>query len=160
MAERPAVNASPLIFLARGGLLELLRLAGSQIAVPREVVQEIGRKGADDVTARALASTPWLVEVKTDAVPPSIQEWGLGAGESAVLTWAQTHGTEAIVDDLAARRCAAACGIKVRGTLGLVLTAKRRGQIEAARPILLRLRQTGMYLSDRVVDQALALVNE
>lgn len=51
-------------------------------------------------------------------------------------------------------------GIPVRGTLGLVLAAKQRGDIPAARPILEKLRQSGMYLSDRVVNEALALVGE
>jgi predicted nucleic acid-binding protein len=44
--------------------------------------------------------------------------------------WAHTHeDSEAIIDDLAGRRCAAAFNIPVRGTLGLVLTAKQRGRI-------------------------------
>jgi predicted nucleic acid-binding protein len=85
----------------------------------------------------------------------------LGAGESAVLTWGYVNpGTEVIVDDLAARRCAAALGIPVRGTLGLVLTAKQQGILPAARPVLEQLRLSGMYLSDRVMNQALALVGE
>ncbi len=90
-----------------------------------------------------------------------IQNWDLGAGESAVLTWGYVNpGTEVIVDDLAARRCAAALGIPVRGTLGLVLTAKQQGILPAARPVLEQLRLSGMYLSDRVMNQALVLVGE
>ena len=65
-----------------------------------------------------------------------------------------------IVDDLAARRCAAALSIRVRGTLGLVLLAKQRGRIDAARPVLQAMRASGMYLSDEVLDQAVALVGE
>jgi predicted nucleic acid-binding protein len=64
-------------------------------------------------------------------------------------------GTEVILDDLAARRCAATLGIPVRGTLGIVITAKQRGAIPAARPVLEQLRLCGMYLSDRVINQAL-----
>lgn len=59
-----------------------------------------------------------------------------------------------------ARRCATTLGIPVRGTLGLVLTAKQRGTIGAARPVLEQLRLHGMYLSDRVMERALALVGE
>ncbi|HVG22421.1 MAG TPA: DUF3368 domain-containing protein, partial [Blastocatellia bacterium] len=66
----------------------------------------------------------------------------------------------AIIDDLAGRRCAGVFGIPVRGTLGLILMAKRRGNIPAARPVLESLRQSGMYLSDRVLDEALALIGE
>jgi predicted nucleic acid-binding protein len=64
------------------------------------------------------------------------------------------------VDDLAACRCAAALGIPVRGTLGLVLVARSRGVIPAARPVLEQLRRSGMYLSDRVRDRALSLIGE
>ncbi|MCW5312947.1 DUF3368 domain-containing protein [Nostoc sp. KVJ3] len=64
------------------------------------------------------------------------------------------------MDDLAARRCAAVLGIPVRGTLGIVLIAKQRGKITMVRPIIENLRSSGMYLSDRVINQALALVGE
>lgn len=98
---------------------------------------------------------------QTPTVPPQIQSWGLGPGESAVLTWAHAHvGSDAIIDDLAGRRCAAAFNIPVRGTLGLVLVAKQRGRISSARPVLEQLRQSGMYLSDAVMSHALALIGE
>ncbi len=102
-----------------------------------------------------------MVVKETPPVPTVIQSWDLGAGESAVLTWGYVNpGTEVILDDLAGRRCAASLGIPVRGTLGLVLKAKQRGAIPAARPVLEQLRSQGMYLSDRVILQALALVGE
>lgn len=161
MAERPAVNASPLIFLSRAKLLDLLQLISSEIIVPEMVAMEIGRRGPSDVTALAISSTAWLVVAQTPPVPAHIQAWGLGQGESSVLAWAHAHpGTEAIMDDLAARRCAAAFNIPVRGTLGLVLIAKQRGHIPAARPVFIHLRNGGMYLSNRVMNQALALIGE
>lgn len=161
MAERPAINASPLILLTKAGLLNLLQLLSQEIVVPAAVATEIGQYGETDVTAAALAQTEWLVVVETPPVPEIIQSWDLGAGESAVLTWGYVNpNTEVIVDDLAARRCATTLGIPVRGTLGLVLTAKQRGTIGAARPVLEQLRLSGMYLSDRVMERALALVGE
>ncbi|MDF5738581.1 MULTISPECIES: DUF3368 domain-containing protein [unclassified Nostoc] len=42
----------------------------------------------------------------------------------------------------------------------MVLTAKQRGKITTARPIIENLRSSGMYLSDRVINQALVLVGE
>jgi predicted nucleic acid-binding protein len=161
VAERPAVNASPLIFLSRAGLIDLLQLLSTEVIVPETVASEIARRGTSDPTARAIADLDWLLVTQTPPVPSQIQAWGLGQGESSVLAWAHAHpGTEAIVDDLAARRCAAALQIPVRGTLGLVLVAKQRGRITAARPVLVQLRRGGMYLSDGVMNQALALVGE
>lgn len=161
MAEPAVANASPIIFLAQGGHLDLLQLTADRILVPTPVALEIRRRGSEDVTARALDATSWLEIVDPPPVPSVIHTWDLGPGESAVLAWARAHpGCEAIIDDLAARRCAATLGVPVRGTLGLVLLAKNRGRIPLARPVLEALRQAGMYLSDRVVDDALALVGE
>lgn len=160
MADVAVVNASPLIYLTEAGRLELLRLAGDEVLVPEAVAQEVRRWGADDPAVRALAATPWLRIVASIDVPPSIQAWDLGPGETAVLSWALVHRSLAILDDLAARRCAAAHHVPVRGTLGLVLAAKRKGRIPAARPVLDELRQAGMYLSDALRNRALALVGE
>jgi predicted nucleic acid-binding protein len=161
VAERAVVNASPLIFLSRAGLIELLQLISPEIIVPETVASEIEVRGNSDPTAQALANNSWLVVTQTPPVPAQIQAWGLGPGESSVLAWAHAHpGSDAIIDDLAARRCAGALGIPVRGTLGLALIAKQRGQISSARQVLERLRQGGMYLSDAVMNQALALVSE
>lgn len=69
-------------------------------------------------------------------------------------------GTLAILDDLAAWRCAEAHRVPCRGTLGIVLAAKRRDRLPQARPTLMVLRLAGMYLSDSVMNRALALVGE
>ena len=161
MSDRPAVNASPLIFLARGDRLNLLKIAGNEIVIPAAVAEEIRQRGPDDVTVQAIEKTSWLTVVPTPPVHERIQAWDLGPGESSVLTWGYTHqGTEIIIDDLAARRCATTLGIAFRGTLGLVLLAKKRRMIPLARPVVDQLRHLGMYLSDPIVDKALALVEE
>ena len=157
----PIVNASPLIFLSKGDHLDLLQTVGDSVIVPKTVADEIRRRGPDDVTARALTETEWLKTVDVPDVPPAIQAWDLGPGESAVLALAFAESErEVIIDDLAGRRCAASLDIPVRGTLGVVLLAKKQGRIENARPVVDQLRQAGMYLSDEVVDDALALVDE
>lgn len=161
MGESPVVNASPLIFLSRAGLLDLLKLSGETIVVPTTIADEIRARGAKDPTVTALNRTSWIKIEDAGPAPPLIASWDLGHGESSVLTWALSHGhSEAILDDRAGRRCARALGIPVRGTLGLVLTAKQRGLIPAARPVLEVLRQSGMYLSDWVLNEALAKIGE
>ena len=161
MAESAVVNASPLIFLSRAGLLDLLQILSPEIIIPEIVAAEIQIRGTSDPTAQALANTTWLLVTQTPPVPIQIQAWGLGPGESSVLAWAHAHsGTEAIIDDLAGRRCAAAFNIPVRGTLGLVLIAKQRGRVPSARRLLEQLRQGGMYLSEHVMNEALARVGE
>lgn len=161
MAENSIINASPLIYLSRAGLLDLLQIISPEIFVPQAVADEILQRGAADITAQAIQKIAWLKSVPTPLIPPEILAWSLGAGESAVLSLALANAEAvAIIDDLAARRCAAALQIPVRGTLGIVLTAKQRGGISAARPLLEKLRQNGMYLSDKILNQALSLIGE
>ncbi len=55
VAEPPVVNASPLIVLAKAGLLDLLKLAGERVLVPEVVADEV-RAYRDDAGSRALES--------------------------------------------------------------------------------------------------------
>lgn len=160
MADAAVIDASPLIFLARSRHLELLQGFAPTVWVPAPVATEIARRGSQDITARAIENTAWLTAQPVSNIPPVILQWRLGAGESATLTLAQAHGLEAIIDDLAGRKCAASLGIPVRGTLGIVLAAKQRGLIPQARPVIEDMMRAGLYLSRRVLEQALQRVGE
>lgn len=160
MADIAVINASPLIYLSRSGHLDLLNTFAKEIWVPEPVSLEISQRGPQDVTAKAIDQTGWLIVKPSPVVPPSVLAWSLGAGESAVLAMASANNVEAIIDDLAGRKCAASLNIPVRGTLGIVLTAKQRGVLPAARPVMERMMQTGLYLSKKVLDEALRRVGE
>lgn len=161
MAERAIINASPLIFFSRSGHLALLQAFASEVWVPQPVAKEILQRCAHDVTARTIEHTAWLRIQPTPPIPQRVLEWRLGAGESSVLALATAHpGTEVIIDDLAGRKCAASLNIPLRGTLGIVLVAKRRGLIPLARPVIEAMMGAGLYLSRRVLDEALGRVGE
>lgn len=155
MGERWVVNASPLIALGRIGRRDLLSDLAEEVVVPEEVVFEVER-GNDDASM-SLRPAPFRVEA--GAVDPLVLSWGLGLGETAVLSMANS-GLVAILDDLAARRCASALGIPTRGTIGVVLLAKTRGLIPSAASVLTELRRAGLYLSPDLVAYALSLVGE
>jgi predicted nucleic acid-binding protein len=92
------------------------------------------------------------------SVPDEVTEWDLGRGESAVIaTCLHLDGARPVLDDLAARKCARAFGLRVIGTVGLVIAAHRLGHIDDVRKALLDLRAAGMWISDAVIDQALRL---
>ncbi len=164
MSEHPVrlvVNTSPLIHLAEASLLHLLREAAPTVWVPEPVALEIRAYGNLDPTARALAAHDWLEVQPIRAISAQVLAWDLGPGETAVLELARTYpGSTAVIDDLAGRRCAEALGLSLRGTVGLVLAAKQAGRLTAARPVLENLRDSGMYLSDAVLQRALRRVGE
>lgn len=159
MPERPVVNASPLVVLARARRLDLLRLLGDQVVVPAQVADEV--RAHSDEAAHALDEEAWIEVAPAVPIAERIAAWDLGPGESAVLSWAVAHpGTVAVIDDFAARKCAEVVGVAVKGTLGLALLAKSRGRVAAARPLVDDLRRAGLYLSEDLVARALALVGE
>jgi len=158
---RRFVNTSPLVFLARVGLLKMLREGATEVVVPEPVLLEIQAHGPDDPAIRAIHEAEWLKVLSVSEVNPEVDAWDLGPGESAVLTLAAFEdGAWAVIDDREARRCARELNIPVIGTLGLVLLAKQLGQVSLARPVIEHLRLSGMYLSDQVINQALARVGE
>ncbi len=160
MADTAIINASPLIFLSRSRHLDLLRTVADEIWVPEPVATEIQQRGSHDLTAQAIADTDWLITKPVATMPATIAGWRLGAGESGVLALALEQQREAIIDDRAGRKCAATLSIPVRGTLGIVLVAKQRGVIPKARPVIEDMMQAGLYLSRKILDKALARVDE
>ena len=159
MADQIVVNASPLIVLARAGRIDLLTLVGTPIHVPESVSSEV-RAHSDDA-ARMLDTVAWLQTVQDAEILPSVRGWDLGAGESAVLEWAQANRpARAIIDDYAARKLANVLAVQVTGTLGLALLARQRGMVPLARPLVEDLARAGLYLSEPIVERALRLVGE
>jgi predicted nucleic acid-binding protein len=137
--SRRVVNASPLIYLTHVGLLDVLNEPGVPVVVPDRVVGKIAARGTADPAVIAVGATLWIQVVPDPVIPRRVVDWGLDAGESAVLALAlEQPGSQAILDDLAARHCAASLGISTQGTLGLILVAKRLGMIPEVRPLITR----------------------
>lgn len=156
MTENWVLNASPLIVLARIGLEDLLPSLAAQVVVPRPVAEEIQAGPDQDPARKALAADRFTV-VDTPPPPPELLAWDLGRGETAVLSLAIAEKTwTAILDDAAARRCAQAFSVPVKGTLALVLVAKQRGLIPSAAAVIQALVNTGFHLDDRLIREVLA----
>ena len=161
MARPWVVNASPCILLAKAGHADLLPLLAEPLVLPQSVVNEIEISGEDDPARIWMQSNIKRFHVAQVLVPELIASWDLGSGENAVLAWAyQNAGFEAIVDDRAARVCAAALQIPVRGSMGVVLLAKQEGLVDSVRPIIESMVAYGLRVSDSLLAKALQLADE
>jgi predicted nucleic acid-binding protein len=99
--------------------------------------------------------------VPTAPMSAFLAGWDLGAGESAVISAAtERPGAIAILDDLAARRCAQAHGISITGTLGLVLLARKQGLIPAVGSALEAILDAGLYVSEKTLADVRARAGE
>lgn len=160
--DRPAwvVNASPLIVLAKTGLVRVLDDLSPAWLVPEAVVREVMEGAPGDAGREVVERLPQgrLCHV---VVPEIILSWDLHAGESEVLAWALAHPEhEAILDDRAARTCARHLGVRCRGTVGVLVRARLTGAVPAVAPLLAAVRAAGLYLDEALVARALALCDE
>lgn len=156
MSEIWVVNASPVIALATVDHLGLLTDLSAEVWVPEAVVSELMAGPASDPARQALEGG-WGLRVPVGVVPGKVLEWGLGAGESSVLgTTLATESSVAVLDDAEARKCALTLGVRLIGTLGVVIRAKLHGLIPSAPELLRALRASGLYLDGPTIHRALA----
>jgi predicted nucleic acid-binding protein len=140
----------------------LLSELSDELIVPDVVVREVGAKPEGE---RVLTEVAALSGVRIESEIPVSSElaaWNLGRGESQVLALAEAdaRSCRAVLDDLEARRCAQSLGLPLIGTLGVVLRAKRKGVLEAARPVIEHLLRVGLYASDQLIEKALSHLGE
>lgn len=87
---------------------------------------------------------------------PEILAWDLGKGETAVLSYALTNpGWTAIIDDRAARKCAMSFSIPIKGTLAVVILAKKHGLVDSAADVLRSLQAAGIRLDNQMIRDIL-----
>jgi predicted nucleic acid-binding protein len=150
-------------------LLDLLNDPGLVVMVPEAVLAELSDLDPDDPAAVAARSTDWIQVVSAPPIPESLRARRLGPGETSVLALAISEVeaattdedlVEVILDDGKARRFAESAGLRVQGTLALLLIGKQTGKIDAVRPLLERLHASGMHVSDEVMRRVLARAGE
>ncbi|MGD0947660.1 MAG: DUF3368 domain-containing protein [Candidatus Binatia bacterium] len=105
--------------------------------IPPAVAAELAAGRAAGVDVPDPATLDWIVIRRVASAPALPLVSDLGPGETEVLALAlESSDAIVIVDDALARRVAETIGIKLRGTLGILIDAKRAGLIAAVTPIL------------------------
>lgn len=109
-------DSSPLILLGKIGHLDLLVGSSERLLIPQAVADEVAAK-ADGARLIAELSAELRVSLVRDLIiPPELLAWDLGPGETQAIACARQRAARAILDDLEARRCAAAMDVKTIGT--------------------------------------------
>lgn len=160
MSDAWVVNASPIIVLAKAGLERLLTDLAREVVVPEAVAAEV-LAGPEADSARKLLESGWGRRAGPDNIPTALVEWGLGAGETAVIAVGlEMESCTVVLDDALGRSCARAFDLPLIGTLGIILRAKRRGLIPSAADALTALQAHGLHLDNETIRVALESVGE
>lgn len=109
-----------------------------------------------------LTKPPWIVTTRlARPIPPPVASAGLGAGETEVIALAlELRAGSILLDDRDARRLATALGLRVAGTLGVLLLAKERGVLSTVKPTIEALAATDFHLAPWLIDDALVTAGE
>lgn len=154
-------NTSPLQYLHQIGQLRILPALAGSIIVPISVQAELDAGIAKGLDLPKIENLNWIQIRAPISVKAASLITDLGPGESQVLMLAlETPGSIALLDDGLARRVAIARGIPIKGTLGLLLDAKRAGHIPVVKPSLDKLQDLGFRLAEPTRAAVLKLAGE
>lgn len=149
MSESTVVDSTCLIGLENIGHLDLLPRLFESVHAPPEVEREFG------------SSPEWL---KIDR-PSSLDlvralKVTVDDGEAEAIALAVERQWRIVVDDLKARDLAQRMGLRIIGTVGLLVRAKRASLIPWINPLLNALSENGFRLSEDLKREALRLAGE
>ncbi len=151
-------NSSPLIALSTLEKLDILKTLFGNIIIPEAVYDEVFTRGFDKVSMPGFLA----IEKISDKNLMVSLEMQIGYGESEVIALAlERKITRVLIDDKQARKIAENLGLKVMGTLGVLILAKEKQLIKDIKPLVLELIEKINFRIDRnVLNKALRLVNE
>ncbi len=152
-------NATPLIYLAKVGKLELLKIFG-EIYIPEEVKVEVVDRGKslgkqDSYMVGQAIKEGWIKVLKVEPIEIPIK---LHPGEVAVLSLAKKLGVkEVLVDEKPARFAAKLLNLKPRGTVFVLLKALKYGLMDFDEFIdtLNEMVRQGFRLKEEIVIEAI-----
>lgn len=156
-------NSTPLILLEKIGYIDLLKKLYSKIYIAEAVYQEVIVDGSNRTDGRDFVSqNDWIEIAKIRNIEAKTMfTTSLHSGEVETMILAmELPANLCILDDLLARKYAKSFNLDITGTLGVVVASKNKGYIKEARPLLDKLLNIGMYISNSLYSNTLSLVNE
>jgi len=158
-AKTIVVDTGPLIALARLNLLPCLPALFSRVWITEIVRAECSaRPEKGECVAISVAIDKGILEVCP--LFPENTAWNIDMGESSVIAAALELDAGVLIDDRAGRKFALRMGLSVIGVMGVLVLAKRSGQVPAIYPLTSALVDSGYYLSQNLVEDALRLAGE
>ena len=150
MTGRAVTNSTCLIGLERIERLDILPQVFNTVFAPPAVAKEV-RKSLDWLKVQAVANPSVVIALRTQ----------MDEGEAEAIALAlELENVLLILDDKKARRVAQQMRMKVIGTVGMLLKAKRQGVIAEVKPLLLKLTEADFRISQGIIQEALRLSGE
>lgn len=157
-------NTGPIIALAKLDRLDVLVSLFSTVLIPPMVHRELmGRIGEEwSAIEKGLQTFIAITEVPEAPRDTGMTLMAVDEGERQAISLAISVGSDALLllDDKAGRTVAKQLGVRVTGTVGLLLLAKERRLITSVTEYLKALRVYGYWLSDEIIAVAIYAAGE
>jgi predicted nucleic acid-binding protein len=154
-------DTSPLQYLYQLDLLHILPALSKRVIVPPAVVQELALGRAQGVSLPDVTRLDWVSVRRPTSEPALPLVTDLGPGETQVLMLAlESRDAIVVLDDALARQVAEMLDIRLTGTLGLLLDAKRANLVPTVAPLLDRLQDLRFRLAPHTRAAVLKLAGE
>lgn len=154
------LNTTPLQYLHRLGHLEWLRDFYGRVIAPMAVALELREGRRLGARVPSIEALPWIEVRAPVAAVPAFPRF-IHRGEAEVLALAaESDAALVVIDDLLARGLARKLGLRVAGTLGIILRAKSEGRIDAVAPLMDQLEQQGFHVAAETRAEVLRLAGE
>ena len=153
-------NTTPFIALASVDALHLMPSLFQRVRAVASVAEECRAGGP--IPVPELSSLPWLEIVpvpKPSATPSPL--WELDAGERDTIELACANKAHLVImDEKLGRNHAEFLGLKVTGTLGVLLKARKAGLISSFTKMAEEMRAQGIHYNPKLVARLAASIGE
>ena len=153
-------NTTPIITLLTISRLELLRDIYGKIIIPDGVFQEIEEDNSKNFYKDLSQIDQIEIKPIVDKEPLKYIS-DLNKGEAEVIVLANEIKADlVIIDEKAGREYAEHFGLKQTGTIGILLKAKQLGLISRIKPLLITIKENGIWLGQKFINHVLKIANE
>lgn len=143
-------DTGPIIFLLQINRLEILHSLFGEVSITTGVYKEITKPSQKKIIKQEI-NKGWIKKVNS---PPLEIFHQLGGGESSSISLALKYQNSLlIIDEKKARTVAKANGIRVTGTIGVLLLAKKNGLINDTRALIEEANKHHLWVAPELINK-------
>jgi predicted nucleic acid-binding protein len=156
------INTGPIIALiAATGNLDVLEKLFDRVIVTQEVKNEICYHGESGFGVAEFLNANFLTIIKEPVNLSAMLKNSLDRGEASVIQYAINNNIDTVcIDEVAGRRIARLNELKLTGSIGVLIRAKKEGIINSLREALLNMKNQGVFISKNLIERAITLAEE
>ncbi|WP_296620264.1 DUF3368 domain-containing protein [Marivirga sp.] len=157
---RVVSNTTPIISLLKLDKLDLLQKLYNQISIPKAVLNEI-EAGKNKVYYKDLSKIEWININPIQDTNALKYFLDLDDGEAeAIVLATEIEADLIIIDEKLGRFHAKHADLKITGTIGILIKAKKEGHLKEVKPLLDELTEKNVWISEKLKQDILKRVNE